>query len=1049
MRVHHLQIAAFGPFAARQDIDFDELSAAGLFLLNGETGAGKTSILDAICYALYAGLPGAREGTKSLRSDHAGPADEPEVVLEFSTGGRRFEVRRSPAWQRPSKRGTGKTTTAQAQSRLRELVEGQWKEISTRNDEVSAELRGVIGLGKDEFTRVAMLPQGAFAAFLRAKDKEREELLKKLFDTGLYDSVEALLAEELATARTAAEEADRARSEAVDQLIEDATASLSNDDGVSPFAADTVDGEESTAPDMTPEELSSKELLTLLETRLQESTARLSTERTAADAAAAQARTAASELAAAAERHRALAELDRLRATHAESGERMAAVAARVSLDEQAAALQPSDKARRRATQAVQDADQALESVREAAGRGLAADYLAAAAEPGVLTETDAATDDGPAETEAAELSQRAAEAASRVTGDAAVLEAALPEERELSEHNTELDKSQADLELRRTAQAEKLREQEALGDSLPRLREAAEALSGTAGTLPTLTATRDDAAHRVAAVAARQAAEAAATQAHTVWAQAKDEQLAARERLLDLGRTRLAQAAAALARELVPGQACLVCGSAEHPAPAKVADGELVEEEDEESARQLAAAADAAETEAASRLHAAREAASRAAGQAGESTAEQADQALADANQALAEATESAAQAQRARTAVEEATEKFERLRMNNTAEATALTVLAGSIEQLGTRITTLESRLKRLRGEEESLRSRHELLVGARGLLEELARAAGALDSARRAADTATATWETERHAAGFHDDAAWAAALLDPEARAGAQAQIAEHTAEGVRIDTLAGTEAVARAKTEVEAGFSVPGQEELAEAQAAATETATARDTVLERDAVLRSYASRFGRRSERLRELETSQGAVLERYARVKSMADIARGLGENRFKMTLSTYVLAARLEAVAAAATERLLVMSAERYSLVHDDSPKGNAKSGLGLHVLDAWTGQRRDTQTLSGGESFMASLALALGLADVIQQQSGGIDIETLFVDEGFGSLDEGALETVMDALDGLRRGGRVVGLVSHVAEMKQRIPAQLRVRKERTGSTTEVVLADTVE
>ncbi len=1047
MRVHHLQIAAFGPFAARQDIDFDELSTAGLFLLSGETGAGKTSILDAICYALYAGLPGAREGTKSLRSDHAGPADEPEVVLEFSTGERRFEVRRSPSWQRPSKRGAGKTTTAQAQSRLRELVDGQWKEISTRNDEVAAELQGVIGLGKDEFTRVAMLPQGAFAAFLRAKDKEREELLKKLFDTRLYGSVEALLAEELTTARTAAEEAERTRSEAVGQLIEDATASLSTDDGASPFAPDMGDTEEETVHQAAPEDLPSAELLTLLDTRLQERTARLGTEWAGADAAATQARTTATELAEAAERHRALAELDRLRATHAERSEHIAALAATVALDERAAALQPTDTARRRAAQAVQDAEKTLESAREAATQGLAVSYLAAAGEPGTWAETK--SDDEPADAKAAELSQRAAEAASRVTGDAAVLEAALPEERELSEQSAELAKAQAEHERRTVAQAEKLREQEALAASLPGLREAAEALSGTVSGLPALTSTRDGAADRVAAVAARQAADTAATQAHTVWAQAKDGQLAGRERLLELGRTRLAQAAAALARELVPGEACLVCGSAEHPAPATVEGGELIEEKDEENARQLAAVADAAEADAATRLHGAREAASRAAGQAGESTAEQADQALVDAEKALAEATESAAQAQRSRTAVEEATEKFERLRTVNTAEATALTVLAGTIEQLSTRITTLESRLKRLRGDEESLQARHELLVGARQVLEELARTARGLDAARGAAATATATWETERNAAGFHDDATWAGTLLEPEARTSAKAGIAEHTAEGVRIKTLAGTEAVARARTEVEAGFAAPGHQELEAATAAATETATARDTVLQRDAVLRSYGGRFERRSERLRQLETSQGAVLERYERVKSLADIARGMGENRFKMTLSTYVLAARLEAVAAAATERLLVMSAERYSLVHDDSPKGNAKSGLGLHVLDAWTGQRRDTQTLSGGESFMASLALALGLADVIQQQSGGIDIETLFVDEGFGSLDEGALETVMDALDGLRRGGRVVGLVSHVAEMKQRIPAQLRVRKERTGSTAEVVMADPVE
>jgi exonuclease SbcC len=160
--------------------------------------------------------------------------------------------------------------------------------------------------------------------------------------------------------------------------------------------------------------------------------------------------------------------------------------------------------------------------------------------------------------------------------------------------------------------------------------------------------------------------------------------------------------------------------------------------------------------------------------------------------------------------------------------------------------------------------------------------------------------------------------------------------------------------------------------------------------------------------------------------------------------MSLHRYVLAARLEQVAIAASERLAVMSDGRFSLEHSDALAARgAASGLGLEVLDAWTGQRRDPATLSGGESFMASLALALGLADVVQHEAGGIDIETLFVDEGFGTLDEQTLEQVMEAIEGLRDGGRIVGLVSHVPELKLRISAQIRVAKGRSGSTLEVV------
>jgi exonuclease SbcC len=160
--------------------------------------------------------------------------------------------------------------------------------------------------------------------------------------------------------------------------------------------------------------------------------------------------------------------------------------------------------------------------------------------------------------------------------------------------------------------------------------------------------------------------------------------------------------------------------------------------------------------------------------------------------------------------------------------------------------------------------------------------------------------------------------------------------------------------------------------------------------------------------------------------------------------MTLSSFVLAARLEEVAGAASVRLLKMTQGRYTLVHTDgAARGGARSGLGLLVRDAWTGRDRDTGTLSGGETFQASLALALGLADVVQAEAGGTRIEALFVDEGFGTLDEDTLDEVMDVLDGLREGGRVVGLVSHVAELRARIPAQVHVRKGRQGSTVALL------
>jgi exonuclease SbcC len=181
----------------------------------------------------------------------------------------------------------------------------------------------------------------------------------------------------------------------------------------------------------------------------------------------------------------------------------------------------------------------------------------------------------------------------------------------------------------------------------------------------------------------------------------------------------------------------------------------------------------------------------------------------------------------------------------------------------------------------------------------------------------------------------------------------------------------------------------------------------------------------------------------EEYAELRALSEVVNGRGQNARKMSLRSYVLAARLEEVALAATARLRTMSQGRYSFVHSDAAGARGtRGGLGLDVLDDYSGAIRPAKTLSGGESFLASLSLALGLADVVAAETGGALLDTLFVDEGFGTLDAETLDVVMNILDELRAGGRVVGLVSHVEELRQRIPTRLRVRKARTGSKVEV-------
>jgi exonuclease SbcC len=186
--------------------------------------------------------------------------------------------------------------------------------------------------------------------------------------------------------------------------------------------------------------------------------------------------------------------------------------------------------------------------------------------------------------------------------------------------------------------------------------------------------------------------------------------------------------------------------------------------------------------------------------------------------------------------------------------------------------------------------------------------------------------------------------------------------------------------------------------------------------------------------------EAENAELLSRFATVNTLSRLTAGDDPNTFKMRLESFVLAAKLEEIVEAANKRLSSMTQERYALEYDDELAGNAKSGLGISVLDNFTGQSRSAKSLSGGETFLASLALALGLAEVVSSQAGGIRLDTLFIDEGFGALDSGTLAIAMNTIHELRAGGRTIGLISHVEEMKQQIPNKLHVVKTKDGSSS---------
>ncbi|MEQ4523106.1 SMC family ATPase, partial [Nocardioides kribbensis] len=247
MRLHHLEVTAFGPFADTVSVDFDELSAAGLFLLTGPTGAGKTSVLDAVCFALYGDVPGDRNAARRLRSDHAAEGVAPRVELEATLSGRRFRISRSPQWERPKRRGTG-MTTQQASVVIAERVGGQWTTLSTRLDETGQLVTGLVGMNVAQFTQVAMLPQGRFQAFLRARSEERHRLLQQLFRTGRFEDVERWLREHRTALRRDSESRREGVADLVSRVSEAADAALPGAAGADPVPHAAPDPTPDTAP---------------------------------------------------------------------------------------------------------------------------------------------------------------------------------------------------------------------------------------------------------------------------------------------------------------------------------------------------------------------------------------------------------------------------------------------------------------------------------------------------------------------------------------------------------------------------------------------------------------------------------------------------------------------------------------------------------------------------------------------------------------------------------------------------------------------------------
>ncbi|WP_382464945.1 AAA family ATPase [Streptomyces noursei] len=1034
MRLHRLTVTAFGPFAGSHTVDFDRLARDGLFLLHGPTGAGKTSVLDAVCFALYGSVPGARQSGQALRSDLADPQVPTEVVLELTVAGRRLEITRLPEQPRPKKRGTG-TTKEKPQSRLREFAPaadgdpagGAWRALSRSHQEIGEEVGQLLGMSKEQFCQVVLLPQGDFARFLRADAEARARLLGRLFDTRRF----AALEDQLTTRRRSAADRVAAGDErllALAHRIAQAAGDLPDlaDPSVPAPAvraavpaqagptgraaraaapARPADGATDAAPGPGEPGFADAVLSRAAVARV------AARERlTGARAAVAAAETAEHAAAGHLEEVR---EQDRRQRRHADAQSRA---------DRLAAAGDERDRTRARLTRAAAAAEVAPAlALRDAARRELTAAQDAErhhrAPLPPVLADADGA-----------QLAAQEREVRTTL-GSLAAARRAERRAADLTRERADLDREARADEQTLLDAAEWLADWDTARAAHQRRIDAAQEAAQRA---EQLAAQRESATERLAAARRRdRLATELATAERQVLA-ARERAATAREHWLDLKDRRLRGIAAELAASLTDGQACAVCGSVSHPEPARPGAGH-VDRAAEEAAQADHRRAEDARQQAEDRRQAVKEARAAATAAAGDTpTAELAEQ-VERVTQETAHAHAAGAHLHAAREALARAEREYERRRDDQQRAERRAAARTSHREALDRERAALDAELADARADCASVADRAARLERQVTLLATAAEASRTAAACAARLTEADAGLTAAAHHAGFATPRDAVDALLpDVERRALQQRQDAwqaEAAAVAAELDHPELRAAAALPAADPDAARTAH-QTAAARLRTATTALAAARDRCAALDRLSADAAADA-------RELAPLRAA----YDRIARLATLTAGTSaENARRMRLESYVLAARLEQVAAAATARLHRMSAGRYTLVHSDERAGGARrSGLGLHVVDAWTGQERDTASLSGGETFFASLALALGLADVVTDEAGGTPLDTLFIDEGFGSLDEQTLDEVLDVLDGLRDRDRSVGIVSHVADLKARVPAQLEVVKDRAGSS----------
>mgnify|MGYP004613744279 CR=1 FL=1 len=906
MKPLKLTMSAFGPYAAETTIDFSKFGESGVYLITGDTGAGKTTIFDAITYSLYGEPSGETRGTATLRSKYAALGTPTFVELEFSYGGKIYRVKRNPEYERQSNRGGG--TTVQKPDAELTMPDGR---VITKIKDVNAALEGVLSVDRSQFKQIAMIAQGDFLKLLLAETKERIVIFQKIFKTDKFAKLQKAIADDARTLKNSYEET----SKSIKQYINDVVC-----DDASMYAADMAKARRGEMP--VPEAM---DLIAALVKNDE-----IAEERTDAEFN---------------ENDKLILKItNELTEYHALKSAKDTIERAKIELPVKLE-LQNKSEAELKA---------ALEKQTETAKLAdEIAEINARLPEYGELTQKRAALISAKriAEEKTRLINQK------KLDGDAAAEEFRTIKARQTELENVAADKQKADADYKNLA--DDYRKVDALENDFVLFDKDFEKLGK------------------------EQAAYVCLSELASV----------AREKYNTADKLFLDEQAGIIAESLEEGEPCPVCGSKNHPHPAVKAQNAPTAKELE----LLKSQADEAEKKAREQSEAA-----------GKTKA-----ALDERKKGL-----------RAR-----AEELFEGCDLSNLSE-----LFGARKESDKNAILDLRGKIQKLAAlteEKKSLGDKYDKTEKA-GLQAEIATKtaeAKSYDERIRALE-GKLKFSTEKEATDKRNELAAAKIAIETAIENARKAYEERKKA----VDELKTQRDFAAKQLENARDIDIAAREaELKECEAKKEKLLARQKTVHARLVKNDTALTNIGAAYEKVR-------AVSEKITWLGSLADTANGGINGKEKIMLETYVQMSYFDRIIARANTRFLMMSGGQYELKRrTESDVGNRQFGLDLDVIDHYNSSERSVNSLSGGESFIASLSLALGLSDEIQSTAGGIKLDSMFVDEGFGTLDEDVLSKAMNALAGLTEGNRTVGIISHVNELKERIDKQIIVSKDKTGGS----------